>query len=48
MTGTEFFKLGDLPALGASLVVLGLAFLLSGLFFMLTSKQKRSVSKEDK
>ena len=47
MTGTDFFKLNDLHALATSLIVLGLAFLLSGLFFMLASKQKRSVSKED-
>jgi len=47
MTGTEFFKLGDSHTLGISLVVLGLALLLSGLFFMLASKQKRSISKED-
>jgi hypothetical protein len=47
MTGTDFFKLGDLHVLGMSLVVLGLAFLLSGLVFVLPSKRKRSVSKED-
>jgi hypothetical protein len=47
MTGTDFFKLGDLRVLGMSLVVLGLAFLLSGLVFVLPSKRKRSVSKED-
>jgi hypothetical protein len=43
MTGTEF----NMHALGTSLVVLGLALLLSGLFFMLASKRKRSVSKEE-
>jgi hypothetical protein len=47
MTGTELFKLGDLHALGTSLIVLGLAFVVSGLVFMLPSERKRSVSKED-
>ena len=47
MTGTDFFKLNDLHALGTSLIGLGLPFLLSGLFFMLAIKRKRSVSKED-
>lgn len=47
MTGTEFFKLGDVDALGISLIVLGLAFVFSGLVFILPSERKRSVSKED-
>jgi hypothetical protein len=46
MTDTEFFKLGDLHALGTSLIVLGLAFVLSGLVFMLPGGRKRSVSKD--
>jgi hypothetical protein len=33
-------------ALGSSLLVLGLAFLLSGLIFMLPDRRKRSVSQE--
>jgi len=48
MTGTELFKLGDMDALGISLIVLGLAFVFSGLVFMLPSERKRSVSKDDK
>jgi hypothetical protein len=47
MTGTEFFELSDLHALGTSLIVLGLAFVFSGLVFMLPSQRKRSVPKED-
>jgi hypothetical protein len=46
MTATELFKLGDLHALGTSLIVLGLAFVLSGLVFMLPGGRKRSVSKD--
>jgi hypothetical protein len=41
MTGTEFFKL-DLHPLGTSLIVLGVAFVVSGLVFMLQSERKRS------
>jgi hypothetical protein len=36
----------DMNALGTSLVVLGLAFLLSGLIFTLPDRRKRSVSEE--
>jgi hypothetical protein len=44
MTATDFFKLDDLQALGASLIVLGLAFVFSGLVFMLPGERKQ---KED-
>jgi hypothetical protein len=37
----------DMDALGTSLLVLGLAFVFSGLVFMLPSERERSVSEDD-